>query len=300
MISDIHLVAVVRKHKHSILLRIPLHKSLQDHLVERWNSESQSLIHKFEQIDFIVGYKLERHQCFRFLNFNTPRWISEISSHTITTLDEIGSRPELYKSIQGVVASTRTDFNRNLLLFQDLSRSKVIDPGNFLRFVGNSVTITEHPGILLDRDISGVYLPQDKTLLFRHFRSLNSFLPIFEHYRKESEQEIRSLFEHSILVTNEPDRWIKDSNQWFRTRFLLLRNSGILDRYSADQIKTRAIGYGVSIRVVNERIEFPSDYESAKKLLKFLNEEYFKGAITDTIYETNSKTKNDNRSIGDS
>jgi hypothetical protein len=38
-----------------------------------------------------------------------------------------------------------------------------------------------------------------------------------------------------------------------------------------------------------DRIIFPSEKAPAKKLLQFLNEEIYIGAITDTLYETNSK-----------
>ena len=40
-----------------------------------------------------------------------------------------------------------------------------------------------------------------------------------------------------------------------------------------------------------DKIVFPTDKSESKKLLQFFNEE--RGAITDTLYETNSKRKAD-------
>ena len=43
----------------------------------------------------------------------------------------------------------------------------------------------------------------------------------------------------------------------------------------------------------NGKIVFPSDKSAVKKILQFLNEELFRGAITETLYETNSKRQAD-------
>lgn len=48
-------------------------------------------------------------------------------------------------------------------------------------------------------------------------------------------------------------------------------------------------GYPVDIQVAEDKIVFPADKAAAKRLLLFLNEELFRGAITDQVYETNSK-----------
>ena len=51
--------------------------------------------------------------------------------------------------------------------------------------------------------------------------------------------------------------------------------------------------YDVSITVRKGKIVFPADKSAARKLLQFLVEERFRGAMTETLYETNSKRKAD-------
>jgi len=63
----------------------------------------------------------------------------------------------------------------------------------------------------------------------------------------------------------------------------------VLDAYTPKQIQNRATGYGLTIAIRRGRIVFPDEKAAAKKLLQFLNEELFKGAITEALYETNSK-----------
>ena len=69
----------------------------------------------------------------------------------------------------------------------------------------------------------------------------------------------------------------------------MLRDSEILEEFSATEIEERARGYDVGLVVRDDRVVFPEDKKEAKKLLQFLNEELFRGAITETLYETNSK-----------
>lgn len=73
----------------------------------------------------------------------------------------------------------------------------------------------------------------------------------------------------------------------------MLRDSGVLDAYSAAQIQRRSMGYDVDIHIAGDRLVFPAEKPAAKKLLQFLNEELFRGAITETLYETNSKREAD-------
>ena len=289
MIKDIVLVAVIRDGNRTDLLRIPLHSSLIEHLKHSWSLEYEEMSEELDQVDFVPGYQLKRRQCFRLLEYRLPIWLAEHTSQTITSIDEISKDHETYNSIQGAVAFTRNEDNDELMLFQDLSLSKVINPGRFFQLDGDVYRTTKHHGFLFDRQLSASYLTVERNLLFRNFRGVNSFLPVFDFYKQVSEQEIRDLLSHSRLITEDIDYWAKDANQWFRTRFTRLRNSGILDRNSAKEIAERSNGYDIPIQVVDDRIVFPSDNASAKKILRFLNEEYFKGAITDKVYETNSK-----------
>ena len=289
MNSGFHLVAIIAENSKRNLLRIPLHQSARDHFNESWNSKYSLFVHEMKQIDYRPGYRLEKNQCFRFHDFEIPSWMAKYNSQTALSIDEIGGKHETYNSIQGILALTRKNVNEEMMLFQDFSQSKVINPGLLLRPNGNTFDIAESTGFLLDRHLSAVYLRENRTLLFRNFRAVNSFLPVFDYYKKASEQAILDLLNHKLFVAEDPSLWAKTANQWFRSRFTSLKHSGILDRFSAYEIKDRSMGYGIPIEIMNDKIVFPSDSESAKELLRFLNEEYFRGAVSDAIFRSEGK-----------
>ena len=179
------------------------------------------------------------------------------------------------------------------MLFQNFGPSRVIRPGRFLFLEGGTYRSPRRSGLTLDRKLSAVYLSSDRKLLFESFRTVNSFLPLADSYKEASEQEILVVLNHNLLASEDPNVIAIGANQWFRKRFAMLKDSGVLDNYSAQDIQSRSQGYDVSIRVSNGKIVFPSDKSGAKKILQFLNEELFRGAITETLYETNSKRQAD-------
>ena len=289
MIGDFRLVAIIRNGNKTVLQRIPISQSSQGVFVDSWISEYEHMVHESEQINFKAGYKLGKNQCFRLLDFDLPLWMDELTSHSVESIKEIESNLETLNSVQGTVAFSRGAHDEATMLFQDFSRSMVVYPGDFLQLKGDNYMVTGNPGILLDRKLCAVYLSDERKLLFYNIRAVNSFLPVFESYKRQTEREIKEFLSHKLLATQEIDKWSREASLWFLTQFTRLKDSGILDRYTAEEIESRARGYDVKIQIVRNKIVFPSDYDSAKKLLQLLNEDCFKGAITDTVYTTNSK-----------
>ena len=294
MLETFHLAAVAEQDNRMRLLQIPLHQALQCRLSESWKTQYDRFVERVQEIAFNPGYKPEGHECFCIENYTLPNWLEREDSRTVPELDAISSNEALIDSIKGIVAFARDERNEEVMLFQNFSHSHVIRPGRFLFIMhNNTYETTQGPGLTLDVKLSAVYLPSESKLLFRSFRTVNTFLPLSDFYKEASEQEIREILNHRLLAPEDPDAIATGANQWFRKRFAMLRDSGVLDEYSAIQIEDRSNGYDVEIDISQDRIIFPSDKPAAKKVLQFLNEEIFRGPITETLYETNSKRQAD-------
>ena len=289
MLENFHLAAIVKERTQTRLLQIPLHQALQGSLAESWEDQKDRFLDGTEEINFDVGYSPEKHERFRVPDYEPPNWLADENSQTIENLDTIASHEELFDSITGTVAMARNDQDEELVLFQNFTRSRVIRPGGFLILEGNTYKSAERRGLTLDVDLNAVYQPTERKLLFRNFRTVNTFLPLAEFYRDVSEQEIREVLDHPLLAAEDPDESVASANEWFRKRIAMLKDSDLLYQFSAREIEKRSIGYDVSVVVAADKIVFPSDKLTAKRLLQFLNEELYRGAITETLYETNSK-----------
>lgn len=293
MLNDFQLVVLAKKGREMRLFRVPLHQRLQDTLATTWEMQLDSFLENIQELDFDAGYNPEEHERFRLENYELPEWLAGEDGESVADLDPVSSHEDLLASIKGIAAFVRDDHRRNMILFQNFSRSHVIRPGNFLFLRGNTYISAQRPGLTLDDKLSAVYFCQEKKLLFHNFRIANTFLPLTDVYKEASEEEIRMVLGHERLAPEDPDALAVGANQWFRKRFAMLRDSGVLEQYTVEQIQQHSAGYEVDIVLDGDRIVFPAERPAAKRLLQFLNEEIFRGAITETLYETNSKREAD-------
>lgn len=293
MLKNFELTAIVKQGQQVQLLRIPLHQQLQQALAQSWQGQLDAFVNDVQEIDFDAGYQPEEHERFRLNDYEPPEWLAGEKSQTVSHLNPIQSDGPMMNAIRGIAAFARDAKGHELVLFQNFSRSHVIQPGRFLFLRNDTYETANHPGLTLNDKLAAVYTPANKKLLFHSFRTVNTFLPLAEFYKEATEHEIREVLGHKLLAPEDVDALATNANQWFRKRFAMLRDSDVLDKYSARQIKQRSKGYDIEIHISKGKIVFPADKSAAKKLLQFLNEELFRGPITEELYETNSKRKAD-------
>ena len=293
MLDNFQLAAIVKQSRDVRLLRIPLHQTLQGDLAGTWQGQFDSFYKGAQHIEFNAGYLPEDHELFCLKKFQLPEWLANESSQSAANLDVLKNVNEASGAIRGMVGFARDEKGDEVMLFQNFNRAHVIQPGNFLLLRAGTYQASANPALVLDGKLSAVYLPKQGKLFFQNFRVANTFLPLADYSREASEQEIREVLGHHRLIAENSSVVAEEASQWARKRFAMLRDSGVLDRYSVTDIKKRATGYNVTINVRKGKIVFPSDKHAVKKLLQFLNEELFRGAITETLYETNSRREAD-------
>ncbi len=293
MFQDFQLAAIVKIRKKYKIFYIPLQQGLQSQLSQNWSEQYISFVEGVEEVSFDSGYHPEEHERFKLDEYLLPEPLCNKNRQSLRDLDTIQVHEDQIDAIKGVVAFVQTEDDEELILFQNFSRSHVIHPGRYLFLKNEMYESAQKPGLTLENKLSAIYDPAASKLLFQNFRVANSFLPLTEYYEEASEETIREILQHEKLLVEDIDALAVGANQWFSKRFALLRDSEILDLYTSHQIAVHADGYGVDVQVQNEKIVFPSEKASAKKLLQFLNEELYKGPITNTLYETNSKREAD-------
>lgn len=293
MLENFQLAAIIRQGGEARLLRIPLHQGLQNTLAASWQEQYDAFVTDADEIRFNAGYQPEGHERFCLPDYEPPEWLADEDSQSVSDLGAITNDDGLLDATKGIVAFARDDAGEEVMLFQNFSRSHVISPGTFLLLRNGTYETTERPGLTLDTKLAAVHFPAEQKLLFRNFRTVNTFLPLGDFYEEASEQQIREVLAHDKLAPVNVEVIATESTQWFRKRFAMLRDSGVLDQYSAKQIQARSNGYDVAITISKGRIVFPAEKAAAKKLLQFLNEELFRGAITEKLFETNSKREAD-------
>jgi hypothetical protein len=288
MIRDLQLAAIVAEGAERRLLRIPMTQELQRQLSEQWSAQFDVFNDDVEEVDFDPGFIADEHHRFKVSNFEIPAWLSPFNSRNIGTLDQLDRHEDQLERVRGIAGFAQVD-GREVVLFQNFTRSHIIEPGRFMFIENGTFHSASRRGITLADRLTAVLYVADRRLVFANFRATNVILPLADLYREASEEEVREVLSHDKLAPEDLDVTAANPSQWARKHFAMLRDSTVLEDYTPAQLRNRGKKVGVTIRVQAGKIVFPTDKAEAKKLLQFLSEELFRGAITDTLYATNSK-----------
>lgn len=290
MISNLQLVAFSPNTQGEMLSIIPLTDDLQKSMHLEWNQQLKEYCNGVTEIEFNAAYKPEENERFSITGFNLPDYL-ETNREGLNTLTNFQANEESLQSLHGLIAYATKD-GQEVVLFQRFTRSHVINPGRFFFIEQGTFRSALSSCLTLGKKLDAVYFPTHQKLLFANFRNANSILGLAEYYQEASEEDIRDILSNNRLATENVDRFAVNAPQWFRVRFAMLRDSAVLENHTPSEIRTFAHGY-LDIRLEgsgsSEQIVFPSDRAEAKRLLQFLNEELYKGPITEKLYETNSK-----------
>lgn len=291
MLTDFQLAAIIKKGVKWEVLRIPMHQALQDRLAASWHDQYVAFTHGTKEIAFDPGYAPEDNERFCVSDYALPDWLKV--GGKVQNLDPVSQHENQLDAIKAIIAFARNAQGEEMMLAQNFSRSHVIQPGRFLFMEQDTYESPQRPGLTLDSKLSALYVVAQKKLLFHKFRIANSFLPLVDFYEEVTVHEILEILGHERLAPENAQVVASEASQWVKKRFAMLKRSGILDQYEAEKIKAHSKGYEVDVTIKDGKIVFPADKTSARRLLQFLNEEIYKGAITATLYETNSKRETD-------
>ena len=291
MFKSFNLAAIVKQGSNSKILRISLEQGLQKKLSEDWESQ-YNVFQKYLEVPFTPGYISipDQEICFFLEEFDLPSWLHVEDSFTLMSLDEVSDYEKSVGSIMGIAAFVSCSENIDRILFQNFTKGKIIKPGRMI-FMKNGIYNTlDNDGLWLDNKLSAVYDCQSNKLLFKNFVTANKIIGLYEVYRDATDQDIREVLDYKLFYCEDVDAIIESADsQWYRKRFAMLKDSKVLSEYSAEVIKYSAEKIDFVVELKDDKIVFPREHSKLRKLLQLLNEELFKGIITETIYETNSK-----------
>ena len=91
----------------------------------------------------------------------------------------------------------------------------------------------------------------------------------------------------------DSEDFIALADSWVRRKISLVQQSGILQNVPLHEMKAVAIDFGIPFSTVEENgaevICVPGNKSDLKKLLRFLDEDYYKSPLSKTHFVTNSK-----------
>lgn len=155
----------------------------------------------------------------------------------------------------------------------------------FRRWEGVALTFDTHLTAILHRG----------RLQFRSFFQVRRLFDMAAYYREATDADLEAFAEHGRICLADGFAIADIADGWIRRRIGLIADSGILDQATPRKLAGIAARFDLTLQVRRvggqERIELPTQRKQLKRLLKFLDEDYYESALSDAKYVTSSKRR---------
>lgn len=178
-----------------------------------------------------------------------------------------------------------------IVVFQRFRKEQYITrQGISLFHQQDSFVATEKFGFTIQENADCLYIGGE--LRFHSFYYARQIFDLSGYYREATEQDIEAFIQHEKVNIRQTEVFKTLSNDaWVRRKIALIRDSGFLDKHPAAKIRTKAKSFGLQVSITSNRLDFPDDKKELKLLLKFLDEEIYRGVFSEAVLETNSKRR---------
>ncbi|MBD2822863.1 DUF4868 domain-containing protein [Xenorhabdus sp. 42] len=157
----------------------------------------------------------------------------------------------------------------------------------------NTFKLSDSDGLVIDNKLTAIL--EGNKLKFKSFHMLRRIFDVDGYFKEATDDDLRefSSYEHFHIPQNFDLVSIADTV--IRKKVSLINKSRVLERYTVDTLLLTANENGVVLDLdIHEdngkkKITMPREKKHIKRLLCFLDEDYFTSMITQTLYRTNSK-----------
>lgn len=176
--------------------------------------------------------------------------------------------------------------------FQRFRKEQYISTSK-MNLLFNNGTFTQNSSLGISISYSVDCFFDGNKLVFNSFYYARQIFDLAGYYRTATDDDINNfLLTEKINFGDGRDQFMSKANSWVRRKVALINDSGVLERYSAIEIKRIAKKQsGLDLTVKDKMIEFPTDFEKVKVLLSFLDEGSWKGPFSNDTFMSTSKRK---------
>lgn len=237
-------------------------------------------------IDFDGRYRPDEGELLVIKNFVDPDGLAKVVADPIA-VEQFNPKVHSLESIKAIFAGCPDGGGQ--VLIQLFEQRRLIATQAFaIMFSGNTFKRMSETGLTLDTKLLAVLDGQD--LKFQSFHFLRRVFEVDDYFKEATSVEVKSFAAHPMLVTADAAAFEAVASSTVRRKIALILQSGVLDKHPVATIVATAKPFKVDIQLdANDRIVLPESPSELRKLLRFLDEDYYESPLTQTQYVSNSK-----------
>lgn len=185
--------------------------------------------------------------------------------------------------------TSRTDNGVTRVLVQCFERRRLIaNKGLAMFFSGDTFRRMSDAGLALDTRLLAVL--EGSSLKFQSFHFLRRVFDVSDHYNEATNEEVTAFATHEKMTVADLPAFMASAGPLVRKKIALIRQSGVLEHFTTEQIVATAQTFNLAITTTPDgKIVLPANKTELRRLLRFLDEDYYESALSQTRYVSNSK-----------
>lgn len=274
------------------ILRVEMTKETQIEVCNCLSSAAMSLSKDKYFVRFNGSYKPGTDEMFVIPDFNFNRMIIEAIEKPLGIAAFIPKKetlPKIKAIFMGNYSKVDGQEKYNIAFQRFRKEQYITRVGINLFHDADSFVQEKRFGICITDTLDCIIVNGE--LRFNSFYYARQVFDLSNYYRQATDADVDSFINNEKICVENANVFKDNADSMVRRKIALITDSEIFTKFSAKQIIKKASYFGLKIPITNDKITFPSDKKALKNVLKFLDEEIYKGIFSEEILQTNSKRK---------
>jgi hypothetical protein len=209
-----------------------------------------------------------------------------------TSLDLVDPSEDFFHDIKALFSGYILATGGFKVLLQNFDRRKIISTNGLSFFHSDNVyKKIEGIGLTIDHKLTATI--EEGKLKFFSFHNARQIFDLSEYYKEATNKNVIEFSNMDLIKSADNNQLLEMSDSWVRRKISLIQQSGILQNVPINEMKVVATEFSIPFLTVTENgdelIQIPDNKSDLKKLLRFLDEDYYKSSLSQTNFVTNSK-----------
>jgi hypothetical protein len=270
------------------VLRLPLSNPVQTEVAEQFKQQEISFMDGIDdEHEFDGRYRPDEGELLKISNFDDIDGMGQAVLNPLQ-VEQYDPNQHSLDQVKGLFSGYAEDGETTVLIQLFERRRMLARSGLTLFFSNNTFQKMEQAGLSLDTKLLAIL--KGPTLKFQSFHFLRRVFDVDDLFQQASDQDLQTFVQLPAVAIADQQALLDQADSVVRRKIGFILQSGVLTNYSPAEIQAAAAEFGIHLPFdAEQHLVLPHDRASLKKVLRFLDEDYFESPISKTKFVSNSK-----------
>lgn len=270
------------------IIRFPLTQDLQAEVQAVFAAQLATFLQGIDTVvPFDGRYRPEEGELLSIANFADIDGLADVAANPLR-VEQYDPAAHSLESVKALFTAHEENGVSRILIQLFETRRLIAAKGLAFFYSGNTFQKMSDAGLTMDTKLLAIL--ENGMLKFQSFHYLRRVFELSEYFNEATADEITAFASHEKLEVANLAEFVAGASTPVRKKIALIRQSGILEKFTTEQIVAAAQNFNVVINTSHDgKITLPTNSTELRRLLRFLDEDYYKSPLSQTHYISNSK-----------